>query len=133
MPIGPQVGKDFETASGLRATVKFKLDKPDKSGVLFAGSVRLNGDDELAGWRQNGVCPANGDYTLDSLWPADDSRQYTVIKETDDGIFRSFCTYYSEIGSLKHDNPQAKWALKIERDNSVPPMPTVEVIDLATI
>lgn len=130
MSIQPQVGRDFETTSGNRATVKLKLDKPDKEGVQFIGVVKLNGDDEMAGWRNNGVCPANADYTLDSLWPADDSRQYTVIKLTDDGVFRSMCVYYAELGSLKHDNPQAKFALKIERTNDIPPVPTAEIIDL---
>lgn len=130
MAIQPQVGKDFETASGNRASVLYKLPKPDINGVLFTGTVKLNGQDESAGWNNGGICPANSDYNLDSLWPADDSRQYTVIRTTDDGVFRSMCTYYAELGSLKHDNPTAKWALKIERTNDVPPIPTAEVIDL---
>lgn len=133
MAIQPQVGRDFETNSGNRASVLYKLPKPTINGVLFIGTVKLNGQDEEAGWNNGGVCPANPDYTLDSLWPADDSRQYTVIKLTDDGVFRSLCTYYAELGSLKHDNPQAKFALKIERTNDIPPVPTAEIIDLTQI
>lgn len=130
MPVTPQVGKDFEVVAGNRASVLYKLSKPDVQGVLFLGTVKLNGSDESAGWNNGGVCPANHDYNLDSLWPADDSRQYTVIKLTADGVFRSLCTYYAELGSLKHDNPNERWALKIERDNSDPPEPTAEIIDL---
>lgn len=133
MPVQPQVGKDFEVAAGNRASVLYKLPKPDVQGVLFVGTVKLNGAIESAGWNNGGVCPANHDYNLDSLWPADDSRQYTVLKLTADGVYRSLCTYYAEVGSLKHDNPGQKWALKIERDNSVPPMPTAEIIDLDSV
>lgn len=128
MAITPQVGKDYETAIGNRATIQFKLPKPDVNGVLFGGTVRLNGQDEMAGWNNGGICPANHDYNLDSLWPADDSRQYTVIKKFDGDIYRSVCIYYAELGSLKHDNPNERWALKIERDNQN--RPTAEVIDL---
>lgn len=133
MSIQPQVGKSYETKAGNRAEVKLKLDKPDKDGVQFVGTVRLNGDDQFAGWRNNGSCPAFPQFDLDSLWPADDSRQYTVIKLTDDGVFRSLCTYYAELGSLKHDNPQAKYALKLERDNGDPPAPTAEIVDLSQL
>lgn len=131
MPIQPQVGRDYETNSGNRATVKLKLDKPDKDGVQFIGVVKLNGDDEMAGWRNNGSCPANAQFTLDSLWPIDDSRQYTVIRRMDDGVYRSMCTYYAELGSLKHDNQDAKYALKLERDNQG--LPTCELIKLEQV
>lgn len=128
MAITPQVGRDFETAIGNRATVLYKLPKPTVNGVLFLGTVKLNGIDSEAGWNNGGICPANHDFNLESLWPADDSRQYTVIKRFDGDIFRSICTYYAELGSLKHDNPNERWALKIERDNQN--QPTAEVIDL---
>lgn len=133
MPVQPQVGRSYEVAAGNRAEVLYKLPKPDVNGVLFLGTVKLNGTDQSAGWNNGGVCPANHDYNLDSLWPADDSRQYTVIKMTPEGVFRSLCTYYAELGSLKHDNPDAKYALKIERDNGNPPAPTAEIIDLTQL
>lgn len=128
MAITPQVGKSFEAANGNRATVNYKLDKPDVNGVLFVGVVRLNGSDQMAGWNTGGVCPANHDFNLESLWPIDDSRQYTVIKKFDGDIYRSVCIYYAELGSLKHDNPGERWALKIERSNQG--APTAEIIDL---
>lgn len=131
MPIQPIVGREYECLNGNKASVKMRLDKPDVHGVLFVGSVRLNGDDQMAGWRNNGVCPANEQFTLDSLWPIDDSRQYTVIKRMDDGVYRSMCTYYAELGSLKHDNPDAKYALKLERDNQG--LPTCELINLEQV
>lgn len=133
MPVQPQVGKSYEVAGGNRAEVLYKLPKPDVQGVLFIGTVKLNGNIESAGWNNGGICPANNDYNLDSLWPADDSRQYTVITPTADGVFRSLCRYYAELGSLKHDNPDAKFALKIERTNDVPPVPTAEIIDLTQL
>lgn len=133
MAIQPQVGRSYEVAAGNRAEVLYKLPKPDVQGVLFVGTVKLNGQIESAGWNNGGICPANHDYNLDSLWPADDSRQYTVVKLMPDGVYRSLCTYFAELGSLKHDNPNERWALKIERTNDVPPQPTAEVIDLDTL
>lgn len=129
MAIQPQVGRDFETNSGLRATVLQKLPKPTVGGILFVGVVKLNGSDELGQWNNGGVSP-NPDYTLDSLWPADDSRQYQPIIKTPEGVYRAMAAYYAEIGSLKHDwiPKGAEYALKLERDNQG--APTVEIIDL---
>jgi len=132
MPVQPQVGKSFETANGRRATVQMKLDKPDVHGVLFVGTVKLNGDDQMAGWNNGGVCPANQEFNLDSLWPADDSRQYQPIIRTDEGIYRAFAQYYAELGSLKHDwlRKGVEYALKLER--SPEGLPTAEIIDLTS-
>lgn len=129
MPVAPIVGKDFETASGLKASVKLKFDKPDVNGILFTGIVKLNGDDQAAFWKADGVSPTT-DYTLDSLWPADDARQYQPIMITDDGVFRAQAYYYAEIGSLKHDwVPRGcKFALKLDKDPQDPSDPIAEVI-----
>lgn len=131
MPISPQVNKDFETANGRRATVRLKLDKPDVNGVQFMGVVRLNGDEQMAGWRNDGTCPGAPEFTLKSLWPADDSRQYQPVMKTDDGVYRAMASYFAELGSLRHDwIPRGcKYALKLERSPEGPP--TAEIIDLS--
>ena len=132
MPVAPQVNKDFETVSGNRATVKIKFDKPDVNGILFAGTVKLNGDDQAAFWRATGESP-DPNYTLDSLWPADDSRQYQPMIRSDEGVFRAMGSFYAELGSLKHDwKPRgAKYAVKFERGAGPHDPPTAEIVSLA--
>ncbi len=133
MPTQPQVGKSYEVAAGNRAEVLYKLPKPDVQGVLFIGTVKLNGSIDSAGWNNGGVCPANHDYNLDSLWPADDSRQYQPVIKTPEGVYRAMAAYYAEIGSLKHDwiPKGAEYALKLERDNQG--APTAEIINLEQV
>lgn len=131
MPIAPIVGKDYETANGLRATVKLKFDKPDVNGVLFTGVVKLNGDDQAAFWKADGASPT-ADYTLDSLWPADDARQYQPIIKTDDGIYHVLGYFFAELGSLKHDwYPRGcRFALKLDKNPQDHGHPKSEVIEL---
>lgn len=130
MTVQPQVGKSFETANGRRATVQMKLEKPDVNDVLFVGIVKLNGQDQMCGWTNAGVCPSDATFNLDSLWPADDSRQYQPIIRTDEGIYRAFAQFYAELGSLKHDwlKKGVEYALKLERSPEGPP--TAEIVDL---
>ncbi len=128
MPVSPIVGQSFETQNGLKADVQYKFAKPDINGILFTGIVKLNGDDQAAQWKADGTSPI-ADYTLDSLWPADDARQYQPIQITTDGVFRALAVYYAELGSLKHDwYPRGiRFALKLDRDPNDPSDPIASI------